>query len=223
MSNKKIIVKGFGVEILLFVVFLVLKLTGSITWSWIWVFAPLWIGIACAMVAAIILMVYLLLLVKISPNNVKIERDGDSIKFLYSKTKKGTLPYGVFIILKDGTHISKDEYDKDKHEARGILIHSENLCHELDLFDHPEPMPWDEAVKHSIPSKEQWKEISKHREEVEEIIKLTGGDTLKYKWHWSSTEFCSNTSWYSNGTNCYLGKGNKSNTDRVRPFKPFKL
>jgi len=28
----------------LFIVFLVLKLTAVITWSWIWVTAPLWIG-----------------------------------------------------------------------------------------------------------------------------------------------------------------------------------
>lgn len=31
---------------LLFVVLLVLKLTGSITWSWLWVTAPLWGGLA---------------------------------------------------------------------------------------------------------------------------------------------------------------------------------
>lgn len=27
-----------------FIVFLVLKLTGLITWSWLWVTCPLWIG-----------------------------------------------------------------------------------------------------------------------------------------------------------------------------------
>lgn len=30
----------------LFVVFLVLKLTGNIDWSWVWVLSPLWIGFA---------------------------------------------------------------------------------------------------------------------------------------------------------------------------------
>lgn len=34
----------------LFLVFLTLKLTGYIDWSWFWVTAPLWIGIALAMV-----------------------------------------------------------------------------------------------------------------------------------------------------------------------------
>lgn len=32
----------------LFLVFLVLKLTGYVAWSWIWVTAPLWFGIAAA-------------------------------------------------------------------------------------------------------------------------------------------------------------------------------
>lgn len=31
---------------LLFVVFQVLKLTGMIAWSWLWVTAPLWAGLA---------------------------------------------------------------------------------------------------------------------------------------------------------------------------------
>lgn len=34
---------GITIETILFVVFLVLKLTGTIDWSWWWVTAPLWI------------------------------------------------------------------------------------------------------------------------------------------------------------------------------------
>ena len=37
---------GIGLGGVLFVVFLVLKLTGVITWSWWWVTAPLWIPAA---------------------------------------------------------------------------------------------------------------------------------------------------------------------------------
>lgn len=33
---------GIGILGVLFVVFLVLKLTGTITWSWWWVTAPIW-------------------------------------------------------------------------------------------------------------------------------------------------------------------------------------
>jgi hypothetical protein len=31
---------------LLFLVFLILKLTGTIAWSWVWVLAPLWLPLA---------------------------------------------------------------------------------------------------------------------------------------------------------------------------------
>jgi hypothetical protein len=41
MSNKSS-GNGVGLGGLLFLVFLVLKLTGTITWSWWWVTAPLW-------------------------------------------------------------------------------------------------------------------------------------------------------------------------------------
>lgn len=34
---------GFGLTPVLFIVFLILKLTGTITWSWWWITAPLWI------------------------------------------------------------------------------------------------------------------------------------------------------------------------------------
>lgn len=38
----------------LFIVFLVLKLTGSIAWSWWWVTAPLWGGVALWLLVAFI-------------------------------------------------------------------------------------------------------------------------------------------------------------------------
>ena len=34
---------GMGIGMVLFIVFLVLKLTGTIDWSWWWVTSPLWI------------------------------------------------------------------------------------------------------------------------------------------------------------------------------------
>lgn len=37
---------GVGLSTVLFCVFLVLKLTGLISWSWWWVLAPLWIPVA---------------------------------------------------------------------------------------------------------------------------------------------------------------------------------
>jgi hypothetical protein len=34
---------GLGLGMILFLIFMTLKLTGNITWSWIWVASPLWI------------------------------------------------------------------------------------------------------------------------------------------------------------------------------------
>lgn len=52
MSNAKstVTVGGTSFLNLLFLVFLVLKLTNVITWSWWWVTAPLWIPVALAVV-----------------------------------------------------------------------------------------------------------------------------------------------------------------------------
>ena len=57
MSNNSSISGGMGLDTILFVVFLVLKLTGVIDWSWWWVTAPLWIAIALGIVFRIILLV----------------------------------------------------------------------------------------------------------------------------------------------------------------------
>jgi hypothetical protein len=43
---------------ILFVVFLVLKLTGDIDWSWWWVTSPLWIPVAAALVIIVIALVF---------------------------------------------------------------------------------------------------------------------------------------------------------------------
>lgn len=48
---------GLGFGTVLFLVFLVLKLTGVITWSWWWVTAPLW-G-AFALIAVVFIVVFL--------------------------------------------------------------------------------------------------------------------------------------------------------------------
>ena len=45
MSNNEVKVKsgGMGIGTILFLIFMTLKLTGDIDWSWWWVTAPLWI------------------------------------------------------------------------------------------------------------------------------------------------------------------------------------
>lgn len=61
MSEKRIIINsGITFPMLLFLTFLVLKLTNVITWSWWWVTAPLWI--TPAIVLAIIFLLILIFL-----------------------------------------------------------------------------------------------------------------------------------------------------------------
>ena len=55
---------GIGLTGALFVVFLVLKLTGNIDWSWWWVTSPLWIPlalVACIFLVAVFIIMLLLI------------------------------------------------------------------------------------------------------------------------------------------------------------------
>ena len=46
---------GIGFVGLLTILFIGLKLTGYITWSWIWVLAPIWISIVVVVIIIIII------------------------------------------------------------------------------------------------------------------------------------------------------------------------
>ena len=48
MSNKK--PASLGVCDVLAIIFIVLKLLGVITWSWLWVLSPIWISIIIVLV-----------------------------------------------------------------------------------------------------------------------------------------------------------------------------
>jgi hypothetical protein len=65
---------GIGLTGVLFIVFLVLKLTGNINWSWLWVLSPIWIPIA--LFIGFVLIFVLIFIVAIAlghnPNKVKM-------------------------------------------------------------------------------------------------------------------------------------------------------
>lgn len=42
-------IEGIGLPVILFIVFLVLKLCKVIAWSWWWVFSPLWMSFVIAL------------------------------------------------------------------------------------------------------------------------------------------------------------------------------
>lgn len=54
MENKTTY-NGFGLDVILTIIFVILKLVGVIDWKWIWVLAPLWIGIALAIIICVII------------------------------------------------------------------------------------------------------------------------------------------------------------------------
>lgn len=59
MANKSNSSNGLGLGTVLFLIFMTLKLTNYIDWSWWWVTAPLWIPIAIIGVVGLIAILYL--------------------------------------------------------------------------------------------------------------------------------------------------------------------
>ena len=53
---------GIGFGGILFIVFLILKLTNVIDWSWWWVTSPLWIPITIAIVIFIFIVIFQLII-----------------------------------------------------------------------------------------------------------------------------------------------------------------
>lgn len=54
MKNEQATSSGLGIGTVLFIVFLILKLTNVIDWSWWWVTAPLWIPLGLVVMILIV-------------------------------------------------------------------------------------------------------------------------------------------------------------------------
>ena len=54
-NNKEVKTVGLGFADALTLLFIALKLTGVINWSWLWVLSPLWISISFLAVIAIVI------------------------------------------------------------------------------------------------------------------------------------------------------------------------
>lgn len=50
--------KGMGIDVILTIVFVVLKLCGVIAWSWWWVFSPIWITWSIVIVVVALLAIF---------------------------------------------------------------------------------------------------------------------------------------------------------------------
>ena len=55
-KDKEVKTVGLGFVDALTLLFIALKLTGHITWSWIWVLSPIWISISFLAVLAIVIL-----------------------------------------------------------------------------------------------------------------------------------------------------------------------
>ncbi|NPV13173.1 MAG: hypothetical protein HPY57_15510 [Ignavibacteria bacterium] len=58
MSKNGATKSGISTSMLLFFIFLVLKLTNTIDWSWWWVTCPLWAGFA--LIGAVIVIIFVI-------------------------------------------------------------------------------------------------------------------------------------------------------------------
>jgi hypothetical protein len=58
MSNNNSSSAGFGSGTILFLIFLVLKLTNHIDWSWWWVTSPLWIPAVIILIVLFIALMF---------------------------------------------------------------------------------------------------------------------------------------------------------------------
>ena len=57
-NNKNKACGGIGFCGLLTIAFIVLKLCNVITWSWVWVLSPLWIGfVLCALLVVLLVLI----------------------------------------------------------------------------------------------------------------------------------------------------------------------
>ena len=61
MKNSNASKNGIGFGGLLTIAFIVLKLCGVITWSWVWVLSPLWIS---AILVIILIIIFVILAIK---------------------------------------------------------------------------------------------------------------------------------------------------------------
>jgi hypothetical protein len=57
MSNSKNVTINFPILGILGLIFITLKLTGYITWSWLWVLGPFWIPLAIALAIFVIIFI----------------------------------------------------------------------------------------------------------------------------------------------------------------------
>jgi len=76
---------GLSLTGVLFIVFLVLKLTGNLDWSWIWIFSPFWIPLLIIFSISLVIFIAIVIAVSLGYPSEEIK---SRIDFLKEKFKK---------------------------------------------------------------------------------------------------------------------------------------
>lgn len=79
MTEKSVTVRtpGVGFTGLLTLVFIVLKLTGVISWSWLWVLSPIWISLGLFLLVAI---PFLILVAVVESKKTPLQRQVEELQ-----------------------------------------------------------------------------------------------------------------------------------------------
>jgi len=56
---------GGSIAVPLTILFIILKVTGVITWSWVWVLSPLWISLALGLLGLVAFLLIAVIMVKV--------------------------------------------------------------------------------------------------------------------------------------------------------------
>ena len=57
MNNKSKRNSGLGIVSILTLIFIILKITNKISWSWIWVLSPIWVTFIFAIIIFVIILI----------------------------------------------------------------------------------------------------------------------------------------------------------------------
>lgn len=112
-------------------------------------------------------------------------------------------------------------------EQRGVVVPTIGMVIPLfqpteDRKTWPEAMKLAEELGQQLPTVEEWHEIRRHRNVINEILASKGGDTITAASFWSCTEGSQIIAWY-----VYFGSGGTNFSSKygvlyVRPLAAFK-
>ena len=113
-------------------------------------------------------------------------------------------------------------------EQKGVVVPT--IGKVIPLFEPTEDeLTWKEAMDlaksldQQLPTVEEWHEIRRHRNVINELLASKGGDTIAATYFWTSTEYGQTVAWYVNFGSGNTNNVSKYNTCYCRPLAAFKF